>query len=126
MKPLGYNHFLMSTMTRAAEPVRADFERREPRCRICRDETVRVVVNELLDWRGVPIILGRGKTHRITLTEILRDLEPLNEGRDKRDRITYDSLWVHCQASLRPAGTAAYWRTRMSKEFKEFKKALRG
>ena len=92
MKPLGYNHFLMSTMTRAAEPVRADFERREPRCRICRDETVRVVVNELLDWRGVPIILGRGKIHRITLTDILRDLEPLNEGRDKRDRITYDSL----------------------------------
>ena len=126
MKPLGYNHFLMSTMTRAAEPVRADFERREPRCRICRDETVRVVVNELLDWRGVPVILGRGKTHRITLTEILRDLEPLNEGRDKRDRITYDSLWVHAKRHYDLAGIAAYWRTRMYKEFKEFKKALRG
>jgi hypothetical protein len=34
--------FLMSTMTRAAEPLWADFERREPRCRICRDESVRV------------------------------------------------------------------------------------
>jgi hypothetical protein len=63
--------------------VRADFERREPRCRICRDETVRILVNELLDWRGVPVIRGRGKIHRITLTEILRDLAPLNEGRDK-------------------------------------------
>ena len=37
-------------MTRAAEPPGPDFERREPRCRICRDETVRVLVNELLDW----------------------------------------------------------------------------
>ena len=81
MKPLGYNHFLMSTITRVAEPVRADVERREPRCRICRDETVRILVNEALDWHGVPIILGRGKSRRITLTEILRDLAPLNEGR---------------------------------------------
>ena len=97
MKPLGYNHFLMSTTTRAAEPVRADFERREPRCRICRDETVRSLVNELLDWRGVPIFLGRGKIHRITLTDILRDLAPFNEGRDDRHRITYDSLWNHSQ-----------------------------
>jgi hypothetical protein len=105
------------------EPVRADFERREPRCRICRDETARVVANELLDWRGVPIFLGRGKTHRITLTEILRDLAPLNEGRDNRDRITYDSLWVHAKRHYDLAGTAAYWRTRMSKEFKD---ALRG
>jgi hypothetical protein len=102
--------------------VRPDFERREPRCRICRDETVRVGVNQLLDWRGVPIILGRGKVHRITLTEILRDLEALNEGRDARDRITYDSLWIHFQRHYSLAGKAAYWRARMSKEFK---KALR-
>ena len=66
----------------------ADFERREPRCRICRDENVRVLVNKLLDWHGAPIILGRGKTHVVTYAEILRDLEPLNRGRDKRDRIT--------------------------------------
>lgn len=70
-------------MTRAAEPVTADFERREPRCRICRDESVRVDVNELLDWRGVPIPREGGKTHRITLTEILAWLGPFNEGRDK-------------------------------------------
>jgi hypothetical protein len=108
VKPLGYHHFPMSTITGAAEPVRADFERREPRCRICRDETVRIYVNELLDWRGVPVILGRGKTHRITLTEILRDLAPLNEGRDKRHRITYDSLWVHAKRHYGLAGIAAY------------------
>ena len=116
----------MSTMTRAAAPVRADFERREPRCRICRDEAVRILVNELLDWRGVPVTREGGKTHRITLTEILRDLEPLNDGRDKRDQITYDSLWVHAKRHYDLAGIAAYWRTRMSKEFKEFKEALRG
>ena len=87
---------------------------------------MRRCANELLDSRGVPIILGRGKTHRITLTEILRDLEPLNEGRDKRDRITYDSLWVHSRRHYDLAGIVAYWRARMSKEFKEFKKALRG
>ena len=108
------------------EPVRADFERREPRCRICRDEPVRVAVNDLLDWRGVPIILGRGKFHRITLTEILRHLAPLNEGRDDKDRITYDSLWVHFQRHYSLAGQVAYRRTQMSKEFRKFKEALRG
>ena len=82
------DYFLMSTITRAAEPLRADFERREPRCRICRQETVRVLVNKLLDWHGAPIIPGRGKTHVVTYADILRDLEPLNRGRDKKDRIT--------------------------------------
>ena len=101
--------------------MRVDFERREPRCRICRDETVRILVNELLDWRGVPVIRQGGKTHRITLTEILRTLEPLNEGRDKRDRITYDCLWIHSQRHYDLAGRVAYWKTRMSKEFMEFK-----
>ena len=106
--------------------MRADFERREPRCRICRDETVRVAVNERLDWRGVPIFLGRGKFHRITLTEILRDLTPLNEGRDKKNRITYDSLWVHFQRHYSLAGQVTYRGARMAKEFKKFKQALRG
>ena len=85
---------------------------------------MRIVVNELLDWRGAPIILGRGKIHQITLTEILRDLAPLNEGRDKKDRITYDCLWIHSQRHYDLAGTVAYWRTRSESE--EFKKALRG
>ena len=116
----------MSTITRAAEPVRVDVERREPRCRICREESVRVLVNELLDWRGVPIIREGRKTHRITLTEILAWLEPLNEGRDKRDQITYDSLWIHAKRHYDLAGLVAYWGAQMSKEFTEFKKALRG
>ena len=36
------------------------------------------------------------------------------------------ALWVHAKRHYDLAGIAAYWRTRMSKEFKEFKKALRG
>jgi hypothetical protein len=61
---------------------------------------------------------ARGTTHRITLTEILRTLEPLNEGRDKRDRITYDSLWIHAKRHYGVAGIAAYWRTRTDKELR--------
>jgi hypothetical protein len=98
--------------------MRADIERREPRCRICRDETVRILVNQLLDWRGVPIRLGRGKTHLVTCADILRDLEPLNEGRDRRDRITYDSLWIHAKRHYDLAGIAAYWSTRVHKELR--------
>ena len=84
---------------------------------------MRSLVNELLALRGVPIIVGRGKVHRISLTEILRDLAPLNEGRDDRHRITYDGLWNHCQRHYDLAGTPAYRRTPWSEEFKE---ALRG
>ena len=40
----------------------------------------------------------------ITYADILRDLEPLNEGRDKRDRITYDSLWIHAKRHYDLAG----------------------
>ena len=84
---------------------------------------MRVLVNELLDWHGAPIILGRGKTHVVTYADILRDLEPLNEGRDKRDRITYDSLWVHAKRHYDDAAITAYWRARMHKELMN---ALRG
>jgi hypothetical protein len=62
---------------------------------------VRVLVNKLLDWHGAPIILGRGKTHLVTYADILRDLEPVNEGRDKKDRITYNSLWVQVASHFR-------------------------
>jgi hypothetical protein len=51
--------FLMSTMTRTADPLRAVFERREPRCRLCRDETVCGLVDKLLDWGPT-----RGRTSR--------------------------------------------------------------
>ena len=67
---------------------------------------------------GIPINLGRSKIHRITLTEILRTLEPLNEGRDNSDRITYDSLWVHAKRHYGLAGRVGYWSTRMSTEFR--------
>ena len=88
--------------------MRLDFQRKEPRCRICRDESVPgSSYNDLLDWRGVPIILGGGKTHLVTYADILRELEPLNEGRDKKDRISYDSMGPR-QEALRPAGKAAY------------------
>jgi hypothetical protein len=123
VKPLGYNRFPGSPISRAAEPVSADFERREPRCRICRDETVRVVVNDLLDWRGVPIILGRGKIHRSTLTEILRDLAPFNEGRANRGRITHNSLWIHFHRHYDLAGTPAYRSTRISRELRKVLRA---
>jgi hypothetical protein len=103
-------------LTRTADPLRAALERREPRCRICRDETMRVLVNELLDWHGAPIILGRGKTHAVTYADILRDLEPLNKGRDKRHRITYDSLRIHAKRHYDLAGVTAYWRARLDKE----------
>ena len=92
--------------------------RREPRCRICREEAVRLEVNNLLDWRGVPVSLGRGKTRLVTYADILRDLEPFNEGRDKRDRITYDSLWIHAKRHYEIAGIAAYWSARINKELR--------
>ena len=83
VKPLGYNHFLMSTMTRAAE-ARAPTQTEGAGCRICRDSHVRRLVNDLLDLRGAPaIVVGGNKGRRITYTDILGMLEPLNEGRDK-------------------------------------------
>ena len=82
------------------------------------EEGVRVLVNELLDWQGAPIILGRGKTHVVTYADILRELQPLNEGRDKKDRITYDSLRVHAKRQYDLAGITAYWRARMHKELR--------
>jgi hypothetical protein len=72
-----------NAMTSAAGPPRDTFEPKEPRCRVCRDEAIRVLVNQLLDWRGAPIFLGPGKVHVVTYTDILRDLEPLNARLDK-------------------------------------------
>lgn len=108
--------------TRAAEAVRTICERREPRCRICRHEAVRLQVNELLNWRGVPIRLGRGKKYVVTYASILRDLEPLNEGRGRSDRITYDSLWIHAKRHYDVNGISDYWNARI---YKELRNALR-
>jgi hypothetical protein len=103
-------------MSRTTRAELADVEPIEPRCRICRDPDVRRLVNDLLGYRGFPVILGPGKTHQITYADILRQLEPVNEGRAKRDRITYDSLWVHAKRHYELAGIAAYCISRMDKE----------
>jgi len=100
------------------EPVPNDFEVREPRCRVCRNETVRRRVNELLTWRGVPIVLPGGKVRRVTLAEIVRTLEPINEGRSGRAQITYASVWVHMRRHYDLDGGASYWGARMNREFR--------
>jgi hypothetical protein len=106
--------FVMSIM--ATKLPREAVERKEPRCRICRDESVRLRVNQLLDWLGAPIYLSRrGRAHAVTYVDILRELEPLNAGRDERHRITYDSLRVHDKRHHDPAGIAAYWQARIDK-----------
>ena len=79
---------------------------------------MRIQVNKLLDWHGVPVFREGGKTHSTTYADILRVLEPLNEGRDKGDRITYDSRWIHTKRHYEIAGIAAYWSTRTYKELR--------
>lgn len=61
------------------------FVRREPRCRICQDDNVRVLVNKLLAYKPIGL----------SIADILRIVEPVNEGRSKNKRVTYSSLWVH-------------------------------
>ena len=56
------------------------------------------------------------KSHGITYADILGVLEPLNQGRPERDRITYDSLWVHAKRHYDHAAITAYWRARMHRE----------
>jgi hypothetical protein len=106
--------------------MRADGERREPRCRICRDESVRMLVNQLLDWRGVPTSFGQRTSHKVTYADILRHLEPLNVGRDERDRITYDSLLVHAKRHCDPEALAVYWTARMPRELRKALTRQRG
>ena len=110
-------------MTSTAEAVRASIEPREPRCRVCRDPDVRRLVNHLLDWHGVQVFQKGGKIHRITYADIARALQPLNEGDDKRDRITYDSLWIHAKRHYDLEGIVDYWRAWF---YRELRKALRG
>ena len=111
-------------MSTKARPERVDIMPREPRCRICRDPDVRRLVNELLDLRGAPaIVVGGHRGRGITYTDILGMLEPLNEGRDKRDRITYDSLWIHAKRHYTVEGMVDYWTAWF---YRELRKALGG
>ena len=87
----------------------------EPRCRVCRDPDVRRLVNDLLRWRGAPVFLEGGKTRRISYTEILRTI---NEGRDEKDRITYDSLWIHARRHHDLDGIIDYWTAWLYRELR--------
>ena len=60
----------------------------EPRCRICRDPGLRRLVNQALDWRGVPIPEG-DKTYQISY-RLIRAW--INKERPYADPISYDSL----------------------------------
>ena len=100
------------------------FERIEPRCHICRDEKVRVRVNELLDWRRVPIASGRGGlVSAVSYAGILRDV---NAGRDKADLITHASLRVHAKRHYDLAGVAAHWAAQMDKKLRSALDGFRG
>lgn len=101
------------------EPIPRDTLRTEPRCRICRDEALRHEVDRMLDWRGVPVKGASGRMRHVTYTDALRALEPLNDGRDERDRITYDSLWVHAKRHYDIDGVMAYWSTHLMPEFRK-------
>jgi hypothetical protein len=46
----------------------------------------------------------------LTYADILRDLHPINEGRDTKDPITYDSLWIHAKRYYEIDGIVAYWQ----------------
>jgi hypothetical protein len=94
----------------------------EPLCRICRDPGLRRLVNQLLDWRGVPIPEG-GKTYRITSYRTI--LAWINKQRPDADPISYDSLWVHAKRHYEFAGIVAYWSARMDKEWRDALEALR-
>jgi hypothetical protein len=80
---------------------------------------VRTHVNESLLWRGAPIFLPGGKTHRITLADILRDLEPFNEGRDPKNQITYNCLSIHAKRHYNVVWTSDDFRAWMTKEWRK-------
>lgn len=72
----------------------------------------------MLEWHGVPVPTGNGKFRTVAYTDILCSLGPINELRDPRDRITYDSLWVHAKRHYEIAGIVAYWSARLDREFR--------
>jgi hypothetical protein len=89
------------------------FEIREPRCRICRDEDLRLCVNELLVWHGAPTFTGPRRAHVVTYVDILRHL---NENRATADQISYSTLWVHAKKHYGHVVTAAEFRAWMYEE----------
>ncbi|WP_156765264.1 hypothetical protein [Mycobacterium sp. 1245852.3] len=100
------------------------FERVEPRCHICREEKVRVRVNELLDWHGVPVAAGRGG--RVSAVSYADIVQVVNEGRKETDLITLASLRAHAKRHYDFAGIAAYWAAQMDEQLTSFLDGLRG
>jgi hypothetical protein len=90
-------------------------ERVEPRCHICRDDKVRVRVNELLDWRGVRVPSRSGWVNAVSYLDILREV---NHGRDKADLITLASLRVHAKRHYDLAGVVAHWAAQIDKKLR--------
>lgn len=99
--------------------MRTDVACREPRCRICRNEAVRIMVNAMLDWRGVREDYGRCRVHTPTYMDILRHLVPINEHRSDDDQITYDCLWHHAKWHYDVAGVADYWCRQIMKDLRK-------
>ncbi|WP_131811935.1 hypothetical protein [Mycobacterium mantenii] len=100
------------------------FERIEPRCHICRDEKLRVRVNELLDWWRVPIAWRpEGAVKVVSFADILRDV---NERRDEADRITHASLRVHVSRHYDTDAVTAYWAAQMEKALRSALAGFRG
>lgn len=76
---------LDDAITAQIDQMRANGElevRPEPRCRVCRDEQSRLLVNKLL-------------AHGLTLRDIEDVIRPLNRSRPARDRINLNNLREH-------------------------------
>jgi hypothetical protein len=109
-------------MPRKMEADLMGLERVETRCRICRDPELRLLVDALLDWRGVPVPLEGGRVHRVTYSDVLRALEPFNGFCGDWETVTYNNLWVHAQRHYDLRGIATYWSRRTEKEVRNFLK----
>ncbi|PBA29858.1 hypothetical protein CKJ65_18735 [Mycobacterium intracellulare] len=100
------------------------FERIEPRCNICRDEELRVRVNELLDWRRVPIRWRPSSAVSVvSYSDILREV---NGRRDEADRITHASLRIHAKCHYHFDAVVDYWAAQMDKKLRNALGRFRG
>lgn len=93
------------------------FERIEPRCHICRDEKVRVRVNELLDWHGVRVPTARGWRNAVSFAGILCEV---NGERKEPNLISYASLRVHAKRHYDFAWVEAYCIAQMEQNLNSF------
>lgn len=56
----------------------------EPRCKVCREKPIRILVNQML-------------RQGLNRAGIVRSLEGINELREPKDRITYDNVYHHAK-----------------------------